>query len=101
MFHETYSNNIELQQTLAIFYSDILKFLKEAYKFVSRSGWKVFFMTSWGRFQRRFDGIIDDLRAHEKLVDQTANAVGHSKMKKMREDVTALRQQQLERAPNT
>ncbi|KAK1948821.1 hypothetical protein LY78DRAFT_751832, partial [Colletotrichum sublineola] len=86
MLHETFYQSVELQQTFATFYSDILKFHKEAYKFVCRSGWKVFFMTSWGRFERRFDSIIEDLKAYEKLVDSTANAVGHSQMKKIRED---------------
>ncbi|TDZ16660.1 hypothetical protein Cob_v010442 [Colletotrichum orbiculare MAFF 240422] len=71
-------------------------FHKEAYKFVRRSGWKVFFMTSWGRFERRFDSIIDDLKAHEKLVDDTANAVGHSQMKKMREDMQNMRREAAE-----
>lgn len=33
---QAFSKNMEVQQTLAIFYSDILKFHKEAYKFVRR-----------------------------------------------------------------
>lgn len=33
-----YSDNAEIQQTLAVFYSDILGFHNEAYKFVRRSG---------------------------------------------------------------
>ena len=55
-------------------------------------------MTSWGRFQRRFDGIIGDLKAHEDLVDKTATAVGISEARKMREDLAALRQETLDRA---
>ena len=34
---QAYSRNMDVQQTLAIFYADILKFHKEAYKFVRRS----------------------------------------------------------------
>ncbi|KAH8652845.1 hypothetical protein BGZ61DRAFT_500804 [Ilyonectria robusta] len=97
ILHQTYSKNMELQQTLAIFYSDILKFHKEAYKFVRRGGWKVFFMTSWGCFQRRFDSIIDDLKAHENLVDKTASVVGLSEARKMREDLVALRRESLDK----
>ncbi|KAI8195212.1 hypothetical protein KHU50_011007 [Colletotrichum sp. SAR 10_65] len=96
ILHQTFNTNVELQQTFALFYSDILKFHKEAYKFVRRAGWKVFFMTSWGHFERRFDGIIDDLKAHEKLVDNTANVVGLSQMKKMRDNVEALRREAAE-----
>jgi hypothetical protein len=33
-----YSSNLDVQQTLAVFYADILKFHKQAYKFVRRSG---------------------------------------------------------------
>jgi hypothetical protein len=57
----------------------------------------VFFMTSWGRFQRRFDSIIDDLKAHESLVDKTANAVGLSESRGMREELATLRGEVLER----
>jgi hypothetical protein len=34
----TYFNNAEVQNTLAVFYSDILRFHTEAYKFVNRGG---------------------------------------------------------------
>lgn len=54
-------------------------------------------MTSWGRFQRRFDGIIDDLKAHENLVDKTASVVGLDEARKMREDLVALRQESLDK----
>jgi hypothetical protein len=38
VLHETFSDNADFQETLAIFYSDILHFHKEAYKLVRRSG---------------------------------------------------------------
>jgi archaellum biogenesis ATPase FlaH len=53
----------------------------------------VLFLSWWGRFQRRFDGIIQDLREHENLVDKTANAVNISQAKRMRETVEAWRQE--------
>lgn len=116
LLHETYPNNIHLQESFAMFYSDILKFHGEAYKFVRRSskellgnsvtgfnanmpgpGWEVFFMTTWGRFQRRFDGIVDDLKAHEKLVDATATAVGQAELRRIKEEVENARREALER----
>lgn len=54
-------------------------------------------MTSWGRFQRRFEGIINDLKAHEELVDKTANAFNVSETSQMRADIHTLRQQQKEK----
>lgn len=32
------------------------------------------FLTSWGRFERRFHGILEDLERHGTLIDQEANA---------------------------
>ena len=55
-------------------------------------------MTSWGRFQRQFDGIIQDLKDHEALVDKTAAAVGLAESRAMREDLANLRRESLERA---
>ena len=52
-------------------------------------------MTSWGRFQRRFDGIIDDLKAHEDLVDKTANAITSSDARATREQLAVMRQESL------
>ncbi|KAK4207806.1 hypothetical protein QBC37DRAFT_444263 [Rhypophila decipiens] len=97
LLHQTHFDNLEIQQALAMFYSDILRFHKEAYKFVRRGGWKILFMTSWGQFQRRFDSIIDDLKAHEGLVDKTVNAVGSCDIRKTREGVEVLRMERLER----
>ena len=37
LLSDTFSTNIDFQQTLAIFYADILQFHKHAYKFVRRS----------------------------------------------------------------
>ncbi|KAF4984798.1 hypothetical protein FZEAL_89 [Fusarium zealandicum] len=97
MFDRTYTNNKDVQQTLAIFYSDILKFHKEAYQFVRRGSWKLLFLSSWGRFQRRFDGIIEDLKAHEDLIDKTINAVDVIEAKQMRDKLDAWRKEALEK----
>ena len=54
-------------------------------------------MTSWGRFERRFEVIIDDLKAHEDLVDKTCNAINISEARKMRESMESWRQQSIEK----
>src|ERR1700761_3736866 len=54
-------------------------------------------MTSWGRFQRRFDGIIDDLKAHEDLVDKTSNAIGLSDVRNLADALEDSRQKALEK----
>jgi hypothetical protein len=113
LFDRSFSNNTEVQKTLAVYYSDILKFHGEAYKFVRRNGnaysdlfckckltivcflaWQRLFATSWGRFQRHFDSIFTDLKEHEQLVDNTVIAANISEAKEMREKLEAWRQQE-------
>ncbi|KAF4985602.1 hypothetical protein FDECE_16439 [Fusarium decemcellulare] len=93
MFDRSFAGNKDVQQTLAVFYSDILSFHKEAYRFVRRSGWRLLFLTSWGRFQRKFDGIIEDLKAHEDLVDKTTNAVNITEAREMRDKLKLWREE--------
>ncbi|KAL7967437.1 hypothetical protein HDV63DRAFT_396365 [Trichoderma sp. SZMC 28014] len=95
MLNKAVGKNIEFQETLAIFYSDILNFYRHAYLFVRRSSWKIFFLTSWGRFQRRFDTILTDIKAHEELIDKTANAVNILEASKMRETLRDQRNENL------
>lgn len=94
---QTFSKHPHVQDTLAVFYSDILRFHKDAYKFVCRSGWEILFLSSWGRFQRRFDSIFDDLQRHEELIDKTAAAVNIVEAKAMRDDLEIWRQESLEK----
>jgi hypothetical protein len=51
----------------------------------------VLFLTSWGRFQRRFDNIIDDLKRHEEQIDKEANAYHIVEAKEMRTKLEAWR----------
>ncbi|KAJ4152324.1 hypothetical protein NW754_004119 [Fusarium falciforme] len=90
---DVFIGNPEFQQTLAVFYADILEFHKHAYKFVRRSGWKLMFVTSWGRFERKFSNILEDLNRHGSLIDQEANALNIVEAKKMREDIRTWREE--------
>ncbi|KAM0476059.1 hypothetical protein ACHAPX_006475 [Trichoderma viride] len=93
----TFSDKPEFQQALAVFYADILQFHKHAYKFVRRSGWKLLFLTSWGRFQRRFDNITEDMERHGDLIDKEANAHHISEAREMRRDIRLWREQDHEK----
>ncbi|CBX99800.1 hypothetical protein LEMA_P073890.1 [Plenodomus lingam JN3] len=83
------------QQILAVFYADILQYHIHAYRFVRRPGWKLLFLTSWGRFQRRFDNILQDLEYHGQLVDQEANALSIAAMADLRQQHTDWREKSL------
>ncbi|KAF5675816.1 NACHT domain-containing protein [Fusarium heterosporum] len=93
ILHDVFINTPDFQQTLAVFYADILNFHKHAYKFVRRSGWRLMFTTSWGRFQRRFGNILEDLKQHGALIDLEANARNISQAKTMRDDIRKWREE--------
>ncbi|KAH7324989.1 hypothetical protein B0I35DRAFT_425369 [Stachybotrys elegans] len=89
----SFRSNKDFQQTLAVFYADILEFHKHAYQFVRRSSWKLFFITSWHRFQRRFDQIFENLQRHGELIDKEANAYNIAEAKQMRQEIRAWREE--------
>lgn len=63
-------------------------------------GWELLFVTSWGRFESKFNNILEDLNRHGSLIDQEANALDIAEAKKMREDIRSWReesQSQIER----
>ncbi|PFH57630.1 hypothetical protein XA68_14769 [Ophiocordyceps unilateralis] len=113
---DTFIRDQDFQQTLAVFYADILQFHKHAYRFVKRSGkyychaplpknassnwktslgWKLLFLTTWSRFQRRFDGILEDMKRHETLIDLEANARHIAESRKAHQDTRTWREEQL------
>ncbi|KAF3767250.1 hypothetical protein M406DRAFT_338058 [Cryphonectria parasitica EP155] len=94
---DTFYGDAKFYEALAAFYADILEFHKHAYKFVRRSGWKLLFLTSWGRFQRRFDNILDDMKRHEDLIDKEANARDIAEARKMRQGLDAWKKASLEK----
>lgn len=60
-------------------------------------GWKLLFATSWGRFQRKFDNILENMRRHEDLIDREANAHNISGAYQMRQELYAWREESRER----
>ncbi|KAK1849669.1 NACHTdomain protein [Colletotrichum chrysophilum] len=92
---DAFSGDCEFSATIAAFYEDILEFHKHAYKFVRRNGWKILFMTSWGRFQRRFDNILKVMEQHATLIDREANARNIAEAREMRNDLREWRKQKL------
>ncbi|KAI1562867.1 hypothetical protein PtrEW4_009731 [Pyrenophora tritici-repentis] len=69
-----FRNHPDFQQLIAVVYSDILEFHRQAYKFFRKSGWKTFFKSSWGQFDSRFSSILASMQRHASLVDKEANA---------------------------
>lgn len=59
-------------------------------------GWRLLFLTSWGRFQRRFENILDDLKRHGELIDLEANARNIAEARQMRRDIRTWREESLD-----
>ncbi|KAK3293870.1 uncharacterized protein B0H64DRAFT_398860 [Chaetomium fimeti] len=94
---QAFSRDADFQNAMAVFYADILEFHKHAYKFVRRNGWKLLFLTSWGRFQRRFDNILEDMERHETLIDLEANARDIAEGRQLRQDIRLWREESVDR----
>ncbi|KAI1742969.1 hypothetical protein F4680DRAFT_388566 [Xylaria scruposa] len=94
--NKAFASDNDFQQTLAVFYADILEFHQYAYKFITRNGWKLLFLTSWGRFQRRFNSKLEDMKRHERLIDKEANARNIAEAREMRQEIRQWRQENLE-----
>ncbi|KAI0470247.1 hypothetical protein F4859DRAFT_486121 [Xylaria cf. heliscus] len=93
---KAFASDNDFQQTLAAFYADILDFHQHAYKFITRNGWKLLFLTSWGRFQRRFNSKLESMKRHERLIDKEANARNIAEAREMRHEIRQWRQENLE-----
>lgn len=61
----------------------------------NRSGWKLLFSTSWGRFQRRYGNILEDLKRHEDLIDRLVNAIDIAEARQLRQELSSWREQSL------
>ncbi|KAJ6785625.1 hypothetical protein PWT90_00498 [Aphanocladium album] len=71
---QTFKEDACFQEIVAIFYRDVVKFHTCAYKFLTVNGWGRFFRTTWGRFERQFNAILDSLDRHGELIDREASA---------------------------
>ncbi|OBR07060.1 NACHT domain-containing protein [Colletotrichum higginsianum IMI 349063] len=100
LLSKAYASDHGFQQSLAAFYDDILQFHTHAYKFVRRNGWKLLFVTSWGRLQRRFDNILGDMEKHGDLIDKDTNALNIVESRQMRQDIRQWREESLENLSN-
>ncbi|KAK4441886.1 hypothetical protein QBC34DRAFT_419535 [Podospora aff. communis PSN243] len=95
VLERSFQGTPELYPTFVVFYANILTFHKAAYKFVSRPCWKLLFLTTWGRFQRQFDGILDDLKWNGDLIDKEANAHNIVEARNMRQQLDLWKERSL------
>ncbi|KAK5656663.1 hypothetical protein OQA88_4643 [Cercophora sp. LCS_1] len=101
LLERSFQGTPDIYPTFAVFYANILTFHKAAYKFVSRPSWRLLFLTTWGRFQREFDGILDDLRKNGELIDRETNAFNIVEARKMRQDLDCWKEESLTQLAQT
>jgi archaellum biogenesis ATPase FlaH len=58
-------------------------------------GWRLLFLTSWGRFQRRFENIFEDLERHGDLIDRAANAKNIAEARELRQEISTWKEKNL------
>ena len=61
-------------------------------------GWRLFFRTTWGRFDRHFDVILDSLNQHGELIDKEAAARNIADTQALLKQLDAKRTETLEKA---
>lgn len=106
-------------ETIAAFYADILDFHKHTYKIIRRSGqwslnkslscarsivintcstgWQLLFYSSWGRFERRFANILENMMRHADLIDRLVNAINFSETRQLCQELYSWREQSLQK----
>ncbi|KAI0537717.1 hypothetical protein GGR58DRAFT_470502 [Xylaria digitata] len=74
-FAESFPNDAQFQQLIAFLFEDIVEFHRRAYALIRMPGWKVFFSSSWGRFEHRFSGLLQSMERFSDLIDREAVAL--------------------------
>ncbi|KAK1728107.1 uncharacterized protein BDZ83DRAFT_149704 [Colletotrichum acutatum] len=71
-YGNAFPDSHDFQQLLGHIYQDIIDFHCHAYRLVQKPGWAMLFSTCWGRFQHRYDSLLDSIAKHSELIDREA-----------------------------
>ncbi|KAK1542602.1 NACHT domain-containing protein [Colletotrichum paranaense] len=71
-YGNAFPDSHDFQQLLGHIYEDIIDFHCHAYRLVQKPGWAMLFSTCWGRFQHRFDSLIESIVTTGELIDREA-----------------------------
>ncbi|KAJ3493715.1 hypothetical protein NLG97_g4559 [Lecanicillium saksenae] len=94
---QTFKDDACFQEIVAVFYRDVVKFHTYAYKFLTVNGWRRFFRTTWGRFERQFNAILDSLDRHGELIDKEASARNIADTQRLLKQLESERKERLEK----
>ncbi|KXH44710.1 hypothetical protein CSIM01_09536 [Colletotrichum simmondsii] len=71
-YGNAFPDSHDFQQLLGHIYEDIIDFHCHAYRLVQKPGWAMLFSTCWGRFQHRYDSLLDSIAKTSELIDREA-----------------------------
>ncbi|KXH58631.1 NACHT domain-containing protein [Colletotrichum salicis] len=71
-YRDAFPDSHDFQQLLGHIYEDIIDFHCHAYRLVQKPGRAMLFSTCWGRFQYRYDSLLDSIAKTSDLIDREA-----------------------------
>jgi len=86
-YQDTFSNDTDFQRLLAFLFEDITEFHTKALALLRKPAWKMFFTSSWGRFEQRFGAILESIGRTSALIDTEAASRSIVEMREWRQDV--------------
>ncbi|KAK3989022.1 hypothetical protein QBC44DRAFT_359506 [Cladorrhinum sp. PSN332] len=86
-YEEAFRGNPDFEHLLAFLFQDITEFHTKALALIRKPAWKMFFVSSWGRFESRFGAILDSISKTSALIDKEAASLNIVDLKEWRQDL--------------
>ncbi|KAF3765675.1 hypothetical protein M406DRAFT_289896 [Cryphonectria parasitica EP155] len=90
----TFENHPTLATVLEDYYSDILRFHQEALSVFERPKWKMMFHATWKTFETKFNPILQSLTMRRELLEAEKSSATLYEVRKVREDIETMCQEQ-------
>ncbi|KAK4223329.1 hypothetical protein QBC38DRAFT_517185 [Podospora fimiseda] len=74
-YEDAFRGNHDFEHLLAFLFQNITEFHTKTLDLLRKPAWKIFFVSSWGRFESRFGAILDSINKTSTLIDQEASSL--------------------------
>ncbi|KAK4164640.1 hypothetical protein QBC43DRAFT_45733 [Cladorrhinum sp. PSN259] len=85
-YEEAFRGNRDFEHLLAFLFQDIAEFQIKALTLIRKPAWKIFFVSSWGRFESRFGAILESIAKTSSLIDKEVASLNIVEMREWRQD---------------
>ncbi|KAK7908998.1 hypothetical protein PG985_014876 [Apiospora marii] len=75
IYANAFPTHESFQQMIAYLFEDILEFHRKAYSWITKPGLSMFFTSVWGRFNDRFDTLLQSIACISEKIDRDAVAI--------------------------